>query len=151
MITKPMGALRRPLDFYVAFLVFLIGLYGLVDQHWPPEASSDFIKWILNIEDVYLVLAGTMIMVSLVLRDFRIKIVQSLVCEMFGWAGIASAAWVITITSFWIPPAVFIDPQPQDTMALISATWITIWAGLAAAASLRYFDMRRWLSKECGK
>lgn len=143
MEKKPMGIMERPLDFYVAFLVFVIGLYGLIDVDWPPTVLDQWVAVVLIFEDIYLVLAATGIMIAMACRKTR-HVVCSIVVEMFGWLFVSVAAAMIALSSYWIPPAVFVDPHPEDGPHLILWTWIAIWAGLAIATFVRYMDMRRW-------
>lgn len=141
MNTKaPLGILARPLDFYVAFLVFMMGLYGFIDPSWPEK--FDWPVWaILMFEDAYLLAAGGAIMTALIMRQWGKKIVATLVVEMFSWLFVASAAWVIVITSYWIPPSAFLDAEQYDLMFWV---WVILWFNLGAAALTRYLDMRKW-------
>lgn len=134
--------MKRPFDLYVALLVFLLGLYGLIDPNWPPLESAPLLAMILTIEDIYLVSAGVVIMASIIFGRFNP--VRAVISEMFGWLFVSSAAWVITLTSWWIPPAIFVPPYPVDDHGWVLAIWIVIWFGLAVSSLLKYLDIRRW-------
>lgn len=137
---QPMGVRKRPLDFFVAFIVFLLGLYGFVDPTWPEK--YEWPVWaIMMFEDLYLVLAGAAIMGSLILRETGKRVVCSLVIEMFGWMFVSVASFVISITSYWIPSSVFSGP---DQPAIINYIWIFFWLSLSIASFFRYHDMRQW-------
>ena len=74
--------MKRPFDLYVALLVFLLGLYGLIDPNWPPLESTPLLAMILTIEDIYLVSAGVIIMASIIFGRFNP--VRAVISEMFG-------------------------------------------------------------------
>ena len=132
----------RPLDIYVAFLVFLMGLYGLLDPNWPPNDARVETKVILIAEDIYLAVAGLVIVAAFILRG-RIKcVICSLVMEQFGWLFVSAASFIIAISSPWVPPSVFVESDKGDASLL--AVWVLIWLGLGAASLTRYLDMRSW-------
>lgn len=138
---------QKAMDFYVAFLVLLTGMYGLLDPHWPPLDSDPWEAIVLIFEDIYLVIAGAVIMGAILLRRIEKHVICSIVMEMFGWLFVAVAAAVITLTACFIPPSVFADPSPNDGFPLIHITWMVIWGGLAVASFIRYLDMRHWWTK----
>lgn len=135
-----MGIRKRPFDFFVAFIVFLLGLYGFFDPNFPED--YDWPIWaIMMFEDVYLVAAGAVIMASLIMRETGKRVVCSLAMEMFGWMFVSVAAAVITVTSYWVPSSVFAGP---DQPAAINYLWMGFWACLATASLFRYLDMHQW-------
>lgn len=138
-VRPPLGIRARPLDFYVAFLVFFIDAYGFLDPNWPEQFETP-IYWIVIIEDVYLMLASSSIMTALIVKQFFNKksaiVIGAIIAEMFGWVFISAAATVIVLTSWWIPPAaVQLNYEVQ-------LAWILLWIGLAISSGMRYLDLR---------
>jgi hypothetical protein len=147
MTRVPLGISARPFDFFVAFLVFFVGLYGFLDPSWPPEGDLGSGYYILMIEDLYLVVAGVMIMLALIVKQlglskrFKVKVkprivVSAIIGEMFGWLFVSAAATVIAVTAWILPPtALSFDPD-------LTWIWFALWTGLAASAGARFRDMR---------
>ena len=142
MNTKaPLGVRARPLDFYVAFLVFFFGIYGFFDPDWP-ERFEGWKYWVLMIEDIYLIISSIAIMTALLVKQFSrgncIKkiLIPSLIGEMFGWLFISAASWVIVLTAWVLPPSA-IDLNGQE-----SVVWTLLWLALAICAGMRYIDLR---------
>lgn len=138
----PMGLRARTLDFYVAFLVLFLGLSGIIDPTWPERFEGHPQYWVILIEDIYLMAASLVIMGSLIVREFNKNnirvIVPSLIGEMFGWLFVSAGAWVIVITSWWIPPSAIADVDNPVSFW----SWIAVWLGLGISSFLRYLDLR---------
>ena len=132
------------MDFYVAFLVFFLGLSGLVDPTWPERFGDSIFYWVVLIEDIYLMTAAAIIMISLMLRTRcknRCKIlIPSIVGETYGWLFISAAAWVIVISSPWIPPSAIVEAGNQISFW----SWIAVWVGLGLSSFFRYIDLKRF-------
>lgn len=143
-LNAPIGLRARTLDFYVAFLVFFLGLSGLIDPTWPERFGNSPIYWMILIEDIYLMTASVTIMLSLILRSVcrtRSKcIIPSIVGETYGWLFISAAAWVIVISSPWIPPSAIIDAGNHISFW----SWIAVWVGLGIASFFRYIDLKNF-------
>jgi hypothetical protein len=140
---RPQGIRSRPFDFFVAFLVFFIGGYGFFDPDWP-EKFDAFTAFILTVEDIYLVVASSIIMSGLVVNEFLIKkkcqgrlFVFSIVFQMFAWLFLSVAGWVIAISTPWIPPSVFAEQEGP-----LLWIWTVVWALFASGAWLRYRYIR---------
>lgn len=136
---KVRGILSRPFDFYVAFLVTFIGGYGFLDPQWP-ESLGNPQYWIITIEDIYLCLSGVVIMTALIARTLNYRVYLSMVAEMFGWLFVSAAAVVIVVSSPWVPPVAVQLPNED-----LQTAWVLIWALLAAAAAVRYANIRNLL------
>lgn len=137
----PLGIRARPLDFYVAFLVLFLGVSGLVDPTWPERFEDSVIYWVVMIEDIYLIMASIVIMTSLLIREKKCKLrilIPSIIGEMFGWLFVSSAAWVIVLTAWWIPPSAVVDVHNP----LSFWSWILVWVGLGISSFFRYLDLR---------
>lgn len=141
---EPHGIKDRPLDFYLAFLVTFIGLYGFLDPNWPEDLSPlEF--WIITIEDVYLVTAGISVMIALILKELRKYLPFAMALEQISWLFISAASAVIALTAAWVPPTVVPLPNDQQTVA-----WVFLWSGLCIAASVRSFNVRKKM-RRCGR
>lgn len=132
----------RTMDFYVAFLVFFLGASGLADSTWPERFDGTIAYWVVIIEDIYLIISSIVIMLALVVREFKNckinVIIPSIAAEMFGWLFVSAAACVIVLTSWYIPPAsVIIENNPLSFWS-----WIFVWLGLGISAFMRYLDLR---------
>lgn len=140
----PIGLRARTLDFYVAFLVFFLGLSGLVDPTWPERFGDSAFYWIVMVEDIYLMAASATIMISLLFRTVCKQkcryIIPSIVGETYGWLFISAAAWVIVVSSPWIPPSAIVEANNH----LSFWSWIAVWVGLGLASFLRYLDLKRF-------
>ena len=143
-INVPIGLRARTLDFYVAFLVFFLGLSGLIDPTWPERFGDSAIYWVVLIEDVYLMIASAIIMAALLFRtkcNGKCKIlIPSIVGETYGWLFISAAAWVIVLTSPWIPPSAIVDVGNHISFW----SWVAVWVGLGIASFFRYLDLKRF-------
>ena len=145
-----LGIKARPLDFFVAFLVFFIGGYNFLDPHWPEKFGGTPLYWILMIEDIYLVAASVFVMTALVVMQvpfFQRKpkqIAHALVWEMFGWLFISTAAFVIALSTPWVPPSVFAEESGP-----LLWVWAGLWLALGISAAVRYWDIRTlsWRNK----
>ena len=140
----PIGLRARTLDFYVAFLVFFLGLSGLVDPTWPERFGDSAFYWIVMVEDIYLMSASATIMIALIFRTWcGIKcryLIPSVVGETYGWLFISAAAWVIVLSSPWIPPSAVVEAENH----LSFWSWIAVWVGLGLSSFLRYIDLKRF-------
>jgi hypothetical protein len=141
-IGTSLGIKSRPLDFFVAFLVFFLGFYGFLDPTWPERFDDSILYWIVTIEDLYFVTAGAVIMSALIIKQMCANklgkwFVRSLVAEMFGWLFISISAAVTALTIPWIPPSVFAAEEGP-----LLWVWFFLWAGLSSSAFVRYLDIR---------
>lgn len=140
----PIGLRARTLDFYVAFLVFFMGLSGILDPTWPERFGNSPIYWIVLVEDIYLMIASFVIMLSLILRTWcngKCKmLVPTIIGETFGWLFISAAAWVIVVSSPWIPPSAIVDAGDRVSFW----AWIAVWVGLGLTSFFRYIDLKRF-------
>lgn len=138
----PMTLRARTMDFYVAFLVLFFGLSGLIDPSWPERFMGTPAYWIVLIEDIYLIVSALVIMASLVIRQiycYKMKIVvPSIATEMFGWLFVSAAAFVIVLTSWYVPPSAIV----VEENAVSFWSWVFVWLGLGISAFLRYLDLR---------
>ena len=128
------GKLRKnPFDFYVAFVLFMFGVSGFVDPHWPEDYVSGVLLTIVNIINIYLILSSLLILLSLSCKRQSHPIL-ALIGEMYGWIFIGAASlaiFVIYIAALY---------NQLSNMWLL-AIWAVIWAGMAVAAGVRALDL----------
>jgi hypothetical protein len=126
----------RPFDFYVAVLVIFMGSYSFFDPDFP-ESLPTPMKWLIIVEDIYLVGSGLALIAALLMKHYNRRIVNAFEIEMFAWAFVSAAAAVIALTSPWVPPTAF----EVDGSSLLLA-WDMLWVGLSIAAASRSYYIR---------
>lgn len=143
-INIPIGLRARTLDFYVAFLVFFLGLSGLLDPTWPERFDGSSLYWIILIEDIYLMAAAVIIMTSLIARTWckgKCKLlIPTIIGETFGWLFVSAAAWVIVVSSPWVPPSAIVESGNHISFW----SWIAVWVGLGLSSFFKYIDLKRF-------
>lgn len=125
---------KRPFDFYAAFLLFVAGLYSVVNESWPESLGSPLTQAFIVIVSLYLMTAAAVIMASLLCKRAS-RPIFSLMGEMYGWMFVAAASLA---TSLMYLGAVLHDAP--------SSWWLwgilfTIWVGMTIASSIRSFDL----------
>jgi hypothetical protein len=137
-MNKIKGALRnhlreRPFDFYVAFVLFFLGVWGFVDPNWPESYTNGGLLVIMTIISVYLMISSGFIMASLLCKRQRHPVL-ALMGEMYGWFFIAAAALATCI--------VYLVALYQGVSNFsVWAIWFIIWGGMAIASGVRAFDL----------
>lgn len=124
---------ERPFDFYVAFVLFIFGAWGMIDPLWPEEYVNGVLLVVVTIIDIYLIISSLFIIMSLSCRRQRHPIL-ALMGEMYGWLFISAASLAISIIygiSFY----------NQLESLWILGFWTVIWLGMAIAAGLRSYDL----------
>jgi hypothetical protein len=124
----------RPFDFYVAFLLFVAGLYSLVSDTWPEDIGNPVTETFIVIVSLYMMTAAAVIMASLLCKKAS-RPVFSLMGEMYGWMFVAAASLA---TSLMYIGAVLHDAP--------SSWWLwsilfTMWVGMTIASAIRSFDL----------
>lgn len=138
-MNKLRGALKshvfeRPFDLYTAFVLFVAGIYGLVDDSWPERFGSGFVYWIIHIISLYFMIASAMIMASLLCRRKKHPVL-AFMGEMYGWLFVSaasmatvlayiSALWYADINNIWV-----------------WLIFLFIWLGMSVASGVRFLDL----------
>ena len=125
---------ERPFDFYVAFVLFLLGVYGIVDEGWPESLIIEEYSWIITLISVYLMIPSGVIMLSLTCNRKK-RPIFALMSEMYGWFFIAAAA---TATALSYIGALVVS-YPDNMISWL--VWFFIWIGMATASAVRAFDL----------
>jgi len=124
---------ERPFDFYVAFVLFLLGVWGFVDPTWPEAYVNDGMLLLMTIISMYFMISAGFIMASLLCKRQRHPVL-ALMGEMYGWFFIAAAA---VATSIVYLVAFYHGVESFSVWAI----WFLIWMGLAISSAVRGFDL----------
>ena len=124
---------ERPFDFYVAFVLFLLGAWGFIDPVWPESYADGDLLFIMSVVSIYLMISSGFIMASLLCKRQRHPVL-ALMGEMYGWFFIASAALATSIVYL---VALYNGVFNVSTWFI----WFLIWIGLAISAGVRAFDL----------
>lgn len=126
--------LERPFDFYVAFLLFLVGVYSIVSDHWPEDLDNDMVKVIITVISVYYIVASVVVMFSLGCRRRKWPVL-SLMGEMYGWLFISAASFASVL--LYIGSVFGNSPQSWASWFVL----IVVWFGLFISSGLRFLDL----------
>jgi drug/metabolite transporter (DMT)-like permease len=132
--TLPIGLRERPLDFYTVFVLFLVGVYGIVDDNFPEKFQQPLSSVFVNAISVYLIVAAILVMSSLFCNK-KNKPIYAYMTEFFGWMLICAAS----VAAALLYLASIITNHP--TSWAIWAIWLLIWIGMAAASFIRTYDL----------
>lgn len=154
---RPLSISERSLELLVAFMIFFSGLYGFLDPMWPPMDMDDFGYYVIIAEDAYLVAAGVILIVAILIQGYFHKwrgmkfynnlnhawwVAHAIAWEMFGWLFVASATAVISITTFLFPPTALTAP---DSPTEILLAWMFLWGAVAVASTAKFLHIRRFI------
>lgn len=124
---------ERPFDFYVAFVLFLLGVWGFIDDSWPESRADGGMLLVMTVISVYLMVSSGFIMASLLCKRQKHPVL-ALMGEMYGWFFIAAAAtatFLVYLVSLY---------HGVDSVA-VWFIWFLIWVGLAIASAVRGIDL----------
>jgi hypothetical protein len=140
------------LEFLVAFFIFFAGTYGFLDPNWPPEGPLGSGYWIIVAEDAYMVIAGVVIIVALIIQGLALKgckteiyrpnawwLAHAIAWEMFGWIFVSSATFVVSVTTFILPPTALTDPNAPIEILIF---WMFLWGAVAVASFIKFWNIR---------
>jgi hypothetical protein len=125
---------ERPFDFYVAFVLLLLGIYGITDDGFPESTVGSEYNWLLHLICAYFIIAASAIIWSLMCHR-KNHPVSSLMAEMYGWGFIAAAACATSLSYL----SVFFTGGAENWLSW--AIWLTIWIGMAVASLFRSLDL----------
>lgn len=130
----PDGLRERPLDFYTAFVLLLVGVYGIVDDTFPERYQQPISHLFIHLISVYLIAAAALVLSSLMCNK-KNKPVYSFLAEFFGWMLICAAS--VAASLLYIASAVLYDISSWATWII----WLLIWIGMAFASFIRTYDL----------
>jgi hypothetical protein len=125
---------QRPFDFYVAVLLFIVGLYSIVSDTWPENVENKVVSTIIVIISLYLMVASVMIMSSLSCKRQNHPVL-ALMGEMYGWMFVASAS----LATLLLYLGSLIGNNPSSWWAF--AAMIVVWGGMLLASIVRFLDL----------
>lgn len=125
---------QRPFDFYVAVLLFITGLYSIIDDSWPENVENHLVSTLIVIISLYLMGASVIIMLSLSCHRQKYPVL-ALMGEMYGWMFVASASLATTILYL----GSLIGDTPSSWWGF--SAMMVIWVGMFIASSVRFFDL----------
>jgi hypothetical protein len=150
---RPPRISERPLEFLVAFFIFFAGAYGFLDPNWPPEGDLGSGYWIIIAEDLYMVIAGVVIITALIIQGLALKgctyeiyrpnawwLAHAIAWEMFGWLFVSSATAVVAATAFILPPTALLHGEQPFEILLF---WMFMWGAVSAASFIKFWNIRR--------
>ena len=129
----PHSLRERPLDFYTVFVLFLVGVYGIVDENFPERFQQPITNVFVNLISVYLIIASSLVMSSLLCNKKK-RPVYSYMAELFGWMLICAAS--VAASLLYIASAII-----YSGASVVWAIWLLIWVGMAAASFIRTYDL----------
>jgi hypothetical protein len=138
-MNKIKGVLRnklreRPFDFYVAALLFAVGIYGIISDSWPESVGVDWANTIIVIISLYLMFAGAVIMLSLGCQRKKYPVL-SLIGEMYGWLFVCSASVAIMLTE--VGALAMAKPTSWWEWGIMMG----VWGGLLLSSFIRFIDL----------
>jgi len=97
----PASLKERPLDFYTAIVLFMIGVYGIFDQTFPERFNDNLIVLIVTIISGYLMAAATLIILTMSCDKVK-RPIFAIIGEFYGWMLVVSAS--VLYLFFILPP-----------------------------------------------
>ena len=129
----PHSLRERPLDFYTVFVLFLVGVYGIVDDNFPERFQQPITNVFVNLISVYLIIASSLVMSSLLCNKQK-RPVYGYMSELFGWMLICAAS--VAASLLYIASSIIYSGP-----SIVWAIWLLIWMGMAAASFIRTYDL----------
>lgn len=131
--TLPPNLKERPFDFYVASVLFLVGLYGIFDERFPERFQQPVTSIFINVISIYLMAASSLIISSLLCKKQE-RPVYAYMSEFFGWMLICAAS--ISTSLLYIASAAL-----YTGFSFVWTIWLLIWIGMAGASLIRTYDL----------
>ena len=131
----PISVKERPLDFYTAAVLFMIGVYALFDSTFPERFQDKTIIFIIHIIGGYL-MAASLLIISTMLCNKVKRPIFSIMGEFYGWMLVVSASVATSI--LYIASVIFAGAPVNWITWLL---WVVAWIGMAIASFLRTVDL----------
>jgi hypothetical protein len=133
--TFPQALRERPLDFYTAAVLFVLGSYELLGASFSSKFNDQMIFIIVNIIGGYFIAASSLIMISMMCNKVK-KPIFSIMGEFYGWMFVTSAS--IATVLLYLSSLVW-GGAPENWLEW--SAWMIAWIGMALAAFLRTVDL----------
>jgi len=137
----PWGLKERPLDLYAAIMIFLGGIYILIDPSFPEKSSKILNMSIITAIAFYMIISSVFIITALLINKNHCP-PYTLFSEMYGWLFIASATLALSV--FYLA-SIFLDNFYRTIEYWIA--WFCTWFFMFVASLLRYSDLRQKYSE----
>lgn len=125
---------QRPFDFYVAAVLFLMGLYSIFSDSWPESFNNPVMEAIVVIVSLYYIFAGAIIMLSLSCKR-KSHPVLALMGEMYGWLFVACGSLATSIAYI----GMLFSSLPDDWR--VWTIMFAVWIGLFISSGVRFIDL----------
>jgi len=125
---------KRPFDFYTAALLFIAGIFSIVNDDWPELLSNPLEQTFIVIVSLYLMAASAVIMSSLLCKKVS-RPVFSLMGELYGWLFVAAGSLATSL--MYIGGVINDAPSSWWAWSLL----FILWVGMTIASSIRAFDL----------
>ena len=138
----PVKYRERPFDIFTAALLVMLGTYQLVDPNWPEEVASSINDIIFVIISLYLICAGTVVLVAMSL-DYKKHPIFSFFGQLYGWAFIGAATMCIELITLYNSLRLPIGFYP------LLIIWALSWLFVTYAAVFRSLSLWFRYKKVC--
>lgn len=131
----PWGLRERPFDVYAASLLFVVGIFSLLNDFVFEKDIGGNLKLLITIVSVYFIASSSVILAALFKNPKKCPAFV-LFGEMYGWMFVSAASAATTLliaTSFFF----FKDPS-----VLTWSSWLFVWGMLTAASAFRFLDLK---------
>lgn len=125
---------RRPFDFYTAALLFMAGLYSIINDTWPEAVGNTVVQAFIILVSLYLMTAAVVIMSTLLCKKAS-RPIFSLVGEMYGWMFVAAGSLATSL--MYIGSVINNAPNSWWLWSIL----LIVWVGMTIASSIRSFDL----------
>lgn len=131
----PGGLRERPLDFYTAAVLLVIGVYELFGTSFSNKFEGELFYLIIHIIGGYLIAASSLIIATMLCNKVK-RPVFSIIGEFYGWMLVVSAS-VATVLLYIASLIWGGTPENWSTWSI----WVIAWAGMAIASFIRTVDL----------
>lgn len=125
---------QRPFDFYVAAMLFLMGLYAVFSDTWPESFGNGIMQALIVIVSLYYVFAGAILMLSLSCKRKNYPVL-ALMGEMYGWLFVSCGSLAISIAYI----GMLFSSLPSDWR--LWGILLAVWIGLFISSGVRFLDL----------
>lgn len=132
----PVKIRERPFDAFSAALLFWLGIYQILDPHWPEDTAKSISSIILFVISLYLMCAGLIILLAMI-QDYQKHPVFCFFGQMYGWAFMAAATAAIEVITIYNAMQLPIGFYP------LLIIWASSWCFITFSAVSRSLSL--WL------
>lgn len=125
---------QRPFDFYVAAMLFLMGMYSIFSDSWPESFNSPVMETIIVVVSLYYIFAGSIIMSTLSCKRRKHPVI-ALMGEMYGWLFVACGSLATSIAYI----GMLFSSLPVDWR--LWSIMLAVWFGLFLSSGVRFLDL----------